>query len=50
MVTTHSYVDNFAVFDSTEEWPRENKAVQNMGRSSNVKEPPGSVIFVPIVS
>ena len=50
MVTTHSYVDDFAVFDSTEECPRANKVVQYMWISSIVKGPPGTVIFVPIVS
>ena len=50
MVATNSYVDYLAVFDSMEEWPRLNKVVQHMWRSSRVKGPPGSVTFVPIVS
>ena len=50
MVATHSYVDYFAVFDYTEECLRANRIFQHMWRSSRVKGPPGSVIFVPIVS
>ena len=50
MVATHYYVDYFAVFDLTEEWSRANKVVQHMWRSSRVKGPSGSIIFVPIVS
>ena len=50
MVATHSYVDYFAVFDSAEEWSRENKVIKNMRISSRIKGPPGSVIAVPKVS
>ena len=50
MFATNYYVDYLSVFDSTEEWTRANKVVQNMWRSSRVKGPPVSVIFVPKVS
>ena len=50
MVAKNSYVEYFAAFKLTEEWPRADKVVYNMWISSRVKVPPGSVIVMPKVS